>query len=154
MNQNLSRRDFLKIAGVGLGALITPWRHNDLFNPNRLPFLEYLSLPKRLPDFPQSEIIGRTTDVGVDLRNHPTNDPAMNSSIAKLEADTLVEWGRQVIGNVVDDEPALRGNPSGLHLFFCPSAHTQSSEFPDFRDACRATGVLGGSDRTTCRVDP
>jgi hypothetical protein len=101
MNQNLSRRDFLKIAGVGLGALVTPWGRNDLFNPNRLPFLDYLSMPKRLPDFPQSEIIGRTTDVGVDLRNRPTNDPAANSSIAKLEADTLVEWGRQVIGNVV-----------------------------------------------------
>ena len=101
MNQNLSRRDFLKIAGVGLGALVTPWGRNDLFNPSRLPFLEYLAAPKRLPDFPQSEIIGRTTDVGVDLRNYPTNDPAVNSSIAKLEADTLVEWGRQVLGNVV-----------------------------------------------------
>jgi len=101
MNQNLSRRDFLKIAGVGLGALVTPWGRNDLFNPNHLPFLDYLSVPKRLPDFPQSEIIGRTTDVGVDLRSRPTNDPAANSSIAKLEADTLVEWGRQVIGNVV-----------------------------------------------------
>jgi hypothetical protein len=86
---------------VGLGALVTPWGRNDIFNPNRLTFLEYLSLPKRLPDFPQTEIIGRTVDPGVDLRSHPTNDPAVNSSIAKLEADTLVEWGRQVIGNVV-----------------------------------------------------
>jgi hypothetical protein len=93
MNQNLSRRDFLKIAGVSLGALA--------FNPYRLTFFEYLSSPKRLPEFPNSEIIGRTVDSGVDLRSSPTNDPNSNNSIAKLEADTLVEWGRQVVGNVI-----------------------------------------------------
>ncbi|HSL45318.1 MAG TPA: L,D-transpeptidase [Anaerolineales bacterium] len=93
MNQNLSRRDFLKIAGVSLGALA--------FNPYRGPHLDYLSAPQRLPEFPKSEIIGRTVDPGVDLRSRPTNDPSLNTSIAKLEADTLVEWNRQVLGNVV-----------------------------------------------------
>jgi hypothetical protein len=93
MNQNLSRRTFLKLAGVGLGALA--------FRPYREPYLEYLSSPKRLPDFPKSEIIGRTVDPGVDLRSQPTNDPNLNTSIAKLDADTLVEWGRQVVGNVI-----------------------------------------------------
>jgi len=63
--------------------------------------LEYLSIPKHLPDFPKSEIIGRTVDPGVDLRSSPTNDPSVNNSITKLGADTLVEWGRQVIGNVL-----------------------------------------------------
>src|ERR671925_2241153 len=93
MNQNLSRRDFLKLAGVGLGALA--------FRPPRAFNLEYLSAPKRLPQFPASDIIGRTVDPGVDLRSQPTNDPSINSSIAKLDADTLVEWGCQVIGNVI-----------------------------------------------------
>ena len=93
MNHNLSRRDFLKIAGVGLGALA--------FSPYNSLHFEYLSKPKRLPQFPASDIIGRTVDPGVDLRSQPTNDPSINSSIAKLEADTLVEWGRQVVGNVV-----------------------------------------------------
>lgn len=93
MNQNLSRRDFLKIAGVGLGALA--------FRPYRLPYLDYLSAPKRLPEFPKSEIIGRVVDPDVDLRNRPTNDPNLNTSVAKLGADTLVEWGRLVVGNVV-----------------------------------------------------
>src|SRR5512132_2028048 len=93
MNQNLSRRDFLKIAGVSLGALA--------FNPYRLPYFEYLSSPKRLPEFPNSEIIGRTVDSGVDLRGSRTINPNLNNSIAKLEADTLVEWGRQVVGNVI-----------------------------------------------------
>ena len=93
MNQNLSRRDFLKIASVGLGALA--------FNPYKAPNYQYFSQPKRLPEFPKSEIIGRVVDPGIDLRNQPTNDPNVNTSIAKLDADTLVEWGRQVIGKVI-----------------------------------------------------
>lgn len=93
MNRNLSRRDFLKIAGAGLGALA--------FNPYTTLDFEYLSTPKRLPQFPGSEIIGRVVDPGVDLRNRPTNDPSLNTSIRKLGADTLMEWGREVIGNVV-----------------------------------------------------
>jgi hypothetical protein len=93
MSRKLSRRDFLKIAGAGLGALA--------FNPYKLLDLEYLSSPKRLPQFPTSEIIGRVVDTNIDLRSSPTNDPALNNSINKLEADTLVEWGRQVLGSVV-----------------------------------------------------
>jgi hypothetical protein len=93
MNQNLSRRDFLRIAGVGVGALA--------FNPYRALNFEYFSSPKQLPDFPKSEIIGRVVDPGVDLRSQPTNDPNVTTSLAKLDADTLVEWGRQVIGKVI-----------------------------------------------------
>jgi hypothetical protein len=93
MNQNLSRRDFLKIAGVGLGALA--------FRPPKTFDLEYLSIPRRLPQFPGSEIIGRVLENGIDLRSQPTNDETVNTSISKLAADTLVEWGRQVVGNVI-----------------------------------------------------
>src|SRR6266498_4727544 len=93
MNQNLSRRDFLKIAGLGLSALA--------FKPYRVPQLGYFSAPQRLPEFPKSEIIGRVVDFGIDLRNRPTNDPNLNTSIAKLDADALVEWQRQVVGNVI-----------------------------------------------------
>ena len=93
MNQNLSRRDFLKIAGASLGALA--------FRPPKSFDLEYFSSPKRLPDFPKSEIIGRVLENGIDLRSQPTNDETVNKSISELAADTLVEWGRQVVGNVV-----------------------------------------------------
>lgn len=92
MNHNLSRRDFLKIAGAGLGTLA--------FNPYQAFNLEYLSAPRRLPQFPAGDIIGRVVDQA-PLRSRPTNDESQNTSIATLEADTLVEWGRQVIGNVV-----------------------------------------------------
>jgi hypothetical protein len=93
MIQNLSRRDFLRIAGLGLGALA--------FRPRKAFDLEYFSSPKRLPQFPASDIIGRVLEPGIDLRNQPTNDETVNTSIAKLNADTLVEWGRQVVGNVI-----------------------------------------------------
>lgn len=93
MNQNLSRRDFLKLAGVGLGALA--------FRPPKTFDYEYFSAPRRLPQFPNSEIIGRVLENGIDLRSQPTNDEAATTIIAELAADTLVEWGRQVVGNVI-----------------------------------------------------
>ncbi|HJS20228.1 MAG TPA: L,D-transpeptidase [Anaerolineales bacterium] len=93
MKHSISRRDFLKIAGVSLGSLA--------FRPYTIPDFESLSAPRRLPQFPNSTIIGRVVDPGIDLRSLPTNDPSQNTSIAKLDADTLVEWGREVVGNVV-----------------------------------------------------
>ena len=93
MDNKFSRRNFLKLTGVGLGALA--FRTYEKFG------LEYLGIPKRLPEFPKSEIIGRVVDPDIDLRNSPTNDPSQNTSIAKLPADTLVEWNRQVVGNVI-----------------------------------------------------
>ena len=93
MKKTLSRRDFLKLTGAGLGALA--------FKPYEMFGLDYLASPKRLPQFPASTIIGRIVDQGIDLRNSPTNDPNLNTSIAKLSADTLLEWNREVVGNVV-----------------------------------------------------
>ena len=96
MRNNISRRDFLKLSGVGLaglGALA--------LNPGRASGYSYFSQPKRLPQFPASEIIGRVVDPDIDLRSQPTNDPGLNTSIGKLGADTLLEWNREVIGNVI-----------------------------------------------------
>ncbi|MBX3035495.1 MAG: L,D-transpeptidase [Anaerolineales bacterium] len=93
MKRKISRRDFLKLTGLGLSALA--------FKPYLLPNYEYFATPKRLPQFPASEIIGRVTDPDIDLRSRPTNDPNLNTSIGKLGADTLVEWGREVVGNVI-----------------------------------------------------
>lgn len=97
MRQPLSRRDFLKLAGLGLGAAaFRPYKTWELDL-----LLETLYTPKRLPQFPGSAIIGRVTDNDVDIRNRPTNDPNQNSSLGTLTADTLVEWNREVIGNVI-----------------------------------------------------
>ncbi|HAV75755.1 MAG TPA: hypothetical protein DCX53_00210 [Anaerolineae bacterium] len=96
MNNIINRRDFLKLSGVGLaglGALA--------LNPRRAFDYSYFSIPKKLPVFPASEIIGRVVDPDIDIRSQPTNDPNLNTSIGKLGADTLVEWNREVLGNVI-----------------------------------------------------
>ncbi len=90
---SFSRRDFLKIAGLSLGALA--------FNPSRLPNLGIFSSPKRLPQFPNSPLIGRVVDTNISLRSRPTNDPFQDTTIRKLNADELVVWEREVVGTVV-----------------------------------------------------
>ncbi|GAB4538109.1 MAG: hypothetical protein Fur002_01040 [Anaerolineales bacterium] len=97
MKKNFSRRDFLKVAGVGLGALA--------FTPRPLDQrYEALYAPKRLPQFPASEIIGRLVD-DTDVRRlpSPTDSAGVDTSLGILRADTLIPWEREVIGNV----PAL-----------------------------------------------
>jgi len=96
MKKDLSRRDFLKLSGVGIAGL-------NAMALDRYKSFDFgqLNMPKRLPQFPASEIIGRVVDPDIDLRSQPTNDPNLNTSIAKLGADTLVEWNREVLGNVI-----------------------------------------------------
>jgi hypothetical protein len=93
-----SRRDFLKIAGLGLGALA--------FRPVKLldAYYEKLYVPKRLPQFPASEVIGRLTD-DTDVRKIPSpiDSAGMDTSLGILRADTIIPWEREVIGSV----PAL-----------------------------------------------
>ena len=94
MKHNFSRRDFLKVAGVGLGAMA--------FRPFKLEtYYDKLYAPKRLPQFPGSEIIGRLTD-DTDVRSRPTPMDAsgLDTSVGILRADTLIPWEREVIGNV------------------------------------------------------
>ncbi|MBV6392871.1 MAG: hypothetical protein KPEEDBHJ_02098 [Anaerolineales bacterium] len=97
MRKHLSRRDFIKLAGLGLGALAF-----NRLTPHEIDYRwDVFSQPKRLPQFPGSAIIGRVTEPDVDIRSRPTNDPIQNTSIGNLGADTLVEWNREVIGNVI-----------------------------------------------------
>jgi hypothetical protein len=93
MKRTISRRDFLKLASLGLGAMA--------FKPYSSLGQEILASPKRLPQFPDSVIIGRVVDTNIDLRSRPTNDPSLNTSIRKLDADALVAWEREVVGRVV-----------------------------------------------------
>ncbi len=97
MNKKISRRDFIKVAGVGLGALA--------FNPFKIEtYYEKLYIPKRLPQFPASEIIGRLVDdTDVRSRPSPTDASGLDTSLGILGADSLIPWEREVLGNV----PAL-----------------------------------------------
>ena len=80
MNRNLSRRDFLKLAGVGLGALA--------FNPLK-PF--EFSYPQA--QFPEAERLGRVFS-RIDVRSEPSfNAP----SLGVLYDDNIVVWQQDVV---------------------------------------------------------
>ena len=89
MKRSISRRDFLKLAGVGLGTLA--------FRPFDLE--PYYTL-KPLPQFPNSEIIGRILGT-TQVTNRPSNDPMQSSALGTLYDDNLVEWGREVVGKAI-----------------------------------------------------
>jgi hypothetical protein len=86
-SHNFSRRDFLKLSGLGFGALA--------LRPRLSPSLSRLWAP----DFPQTARLGRVT-VGIDeeavrVRSAPSTDA---SEVARLPGDTVVEWLREVVG--------------------------------------------------------
>lgn len=95
MKKNISRRDFLKLSGVGIAGL-----GSLALMPNHSFDSSVFSAPKKLPQFPASEIIGRIVDPDIKLRSAPVYDPGINNEIASLGADTLLEWNREVVGNV------------------------------------------------------
>jgi lipoprotein-anchoring transpeptidase ErfK/SrfK len=79
VSKKLDRRDFLKVAGLGLGALA--------FNPaNRLFGLD---------EFPQTERLGRVFDDQTVVKLKPDIDSA---DVAVLPQDTVVPWLQEVVG--------------------------------------------------------
>ena len=71
------------------------------FRPVLFKRIDTLQLPKRLAEFPDSEVIGRVTDPGIFLRSTPSNEAGMDTVIQSLEADTLLEWNQEVVGRVI-----------------------------------------------------
>jgi len=82
---NLSRRDFLKLTGLGLGALA--------FNPLRP------EAPSALPQFPAGDRLGRVAVTpnfySTELKARPGN---LEPAIRNLAQDEVVTWQRDVIG--------------------------------------------------------
>lgn len=89
MYRNISRRDFLKLSGVGLagvGALaLTP------FKPREFPL--------SLPQFPAGERLGRVAVTpnyySTELKPRPDKDAP---AIRNLNQDEVVVWNRDVLG--------------------------------------------------------
>jgi hypothetical protein len=114
MNRNFSRRDFLKVAGVGLGAMA--------FKPFEF---EHLYIPKRLPPFPNSEIIGRVLEL-TNIRTRPSDNDLVGVPVGKLYSDNVIEWGREVVG-----ESAGRTNQKFLET---PQGYVWSSNVQPTRN--------------------
>jgi lipoprotein-anchoring transpeptidase ErfK/SrfK len=82
MKQNINRRDFLKYSMAGFGFLAVK------------PNLDWL-MPAA--EIPQSERLGRIAVGMVNLRARPSADAP---SVGKLYQDQLVQWNRDVIGDL------------------------------------------------------
>ncbi len=86
----LSRRDFLKLAGLGLGTLaLNPFRR---------------VLP--LAEFPAAERLGRNCTGGkIDIKTRPDNSSATVKSIYE---DTLLPWLREVTADNLDRDRLIQ----------------------------------------------
>lgn len=80
MADPISRREFIKWAGMGLGAVA---------------LFPYQKLRLQAPEFPDAEKLGRVCVGKVDLRAHPSVNAA---SVGVLYQDKVVAWQREVIG--------------------------------------------------------
>lgn len=76
--RNLSRRDFLKLAGMGAGTLaLRPFRNSNLLQ------------------FPEAEKLGRITVGKLDLKARPDQN---SQTVGALYEDNLIQWLREVVG--------------------------------------------------------
>ena len=98
--RTITRRELLKLAALGLGAMA--FRSKGSWQSIDLPS------PKRLPTFPDAPRLGRVTQPGIALRTRPSNSDGDQNLIARLPADTLVVWEREVIGTVIGGLTYLR----------------------------------------------
>ena len=86
--RRVSRRDFLKLAALGLGSLAArPWMAQ--------PGMDAQSV-KPLAKFPQAERLARSLDDNVEIRARPVDESPV---IAELKKDEVVVWQREVVGS-------------------------------------------------------
>ena len=79
IQRKLSRRDFLKLAALGLGGLgLRPWKRAFA-----------------LPDFPVSERLGRVVWWGTELKSQPNIE---STTLRSLVDDEVLPWLREVVG--------------------------------------------------------
>ena len=79
-NQPINRREFLKLGSLALGSLaLRPWNSGLL----------------ALPDFPESERLGRVGWYSVDVKQRPDHD---SDTLAVLYEDAVVPWLRETVG--------------------------------------------------------
>src|SRR3972149_7274602 len=76
----LSRRDFLRLAGLGLGGLA---------------FRSWKDSPTSNGDFPQAEQLGRVTIGKTELKSRPDAD---SQTVGAVYADQVVAWLRETVG--------------------------------------------------------
>ena len=77
---NISRREFLKLSAIGFGGLA--------FANGKVQYL-------KLPEFPQSERLGRVCYGMVELKARPDENA---QTVGRLFEDAVVPWFREIVG--------------------------------------------------------
>lgn len=103
-NRSLSRRDFLKLAGLGLGTLALHPSTGSLFAPS--PALS-------LPEFPPSELLGRNCSADANLSGGKIEmklRPDVNSATLRyVYRDEVFPWIKEVSAETISfDVPSQR----------------------------------------------
>jgi hypothetical protein len=78
--KNITRRDFLKLSVIGFGGYA--------FANGKLQYLD-------LPEFPQSERLGRVCYGMVELKARPDENA---QTVGRLYEDAVVPWLREIVG--------------------------------------------------------
>jgi len=88
MRQPVSRRDFLKLSGLGLSALA--------FNP----FTKRPNVVRPLPQFPQGENLGRVVVTpnfySTEIKSQPNS---LAATVRNAPQDEVIAWNRMVLGS-------------------------------------------------------
>ena len=79
-NKPINRREFLKLGSLALGSLALRPFHSGLL---------------ALPDFPESERLGRVGWYSVDVKQRPDHD---SNTLSVLYEDAVVPWLRETVG--------------------------------------------------------
>jgi rhodanese-related sulfurtransferase len=144
----ITRRDFLKLSFLNLALGLASLAFRPLDNWQSID----LTTPKRLPSFPDAAAPGRVTQPGIALRSHPTNSDGDNNLIARLPADTLLVWEKEVVGAVIGGLTYQRfvETPDGFVYGGMVQPVGNQINTP-FRTSLRKGWLLGGSDRAIRR---
>ena len=146
MRRVVSRRDFLKLAGISLGAMaFNPFDRLSLSQP---PFMQ----------FPTGEQLGRVSVFPdwyfTEIKSKPT---AYSNTVRKISDDEVIEWQREVIGSdsfsfdsLVAQGPSKTWVETPEGYIYAPHLQPVRNHAQYSHHSCagRPTGLLGGSDCT------
>jgi len=102
LKRPLSRREFLKLAGLGVGAVALRPLTSRLSTPKSLP-----PQALTLPDFPPGDLLGRNCTADTSLQWGGTvpimTQPSVTSTkVRDLHRDEVVTWLRELAGETLD----------------------------------------------------
>ncbi len=150
-NRHFTRREFIKLAGLGLGAMaIRPLSSRLALFPSRSAAL--------LPDFPKADLLGRncTTDTSLEwggiIPIMATPDVG-GSKVRDAQPDEVFPWLKEVSAakhRCKYSQPALGRDTRRLHPFPFPAALPEPPQLACICAACRTDWFLGRSDRSLC----